>query len=467
MAEEPLKQLRSRASLALRNGDFDTALAAYRTLAKREPRNHIWSQRRAEIYCQLGRNTQAMKGFEHALGIAIDESEILGAIAICKQILELDPDHAGALDRLHLLYSEPAGPSAMSTPSDSHDDDHDVTEVIADVEPPLEDAPLEEVLLTQTIPGASRHTTLNPDESGIMEIPLVEPADPQVASKQDAVAGAREQLLATPLFGSLDATSLRDVVKQVKLVTLREGEVLFHQGDPADTLYVVAEGAVVPIAEELPRKKLAVLEAGAFFGEIGLLADLPRNATIEALVDSHLLAIDRKAMWRILKKHRSVLQVMLRFLRDRLVDRLIRTNPLFAAFPAQHRASVARLFQFLEVRKGSTLIEQGRPSQGLFALLAGRAEVIQMDVASDHVLAELLPGELFGEMSLLDDSPARATVMTKSKCWVLTLGRDKLERLMQKNPEVAEFIRGLAIDRENSNLGRSRSGFEPGEPFEA
>ncbi len=450
MAEESLKQLRARASLSLRNSDFDTALAAYRTLAKREPRNALWSQRRAEIYRQLGRNTQAMKGFEHALGIAINAGEILAAIAICKQILEIDPNHNEALDRLHLLYSEPAGPSAMSAqPTRDAGDCHEV-------EPPLDDSPLEEVLLTETIPGASPHTTSRPDQSGIMEIPLVEPAAEAAIDRDDASPGAREQLLATPLFGSLDASSLRDVVEQVELVSLREGDVLFRQGDPADTLYVVAEGAVVPIAEEIPRKKLAVLEAGSFFGEIGLLANLPRNATIEALVDSHLLAIDRKAMWRLLKKHRSVLQVMLRFLRDRLVDRLIRTNPLFAAFPAQHRTSVARLFQFLEVRKGTTLIEQGRPSDGLFALLAGRADVIQMEVASDQVLAELVPGELFGEMSLLTDSPARATVTTTTKCWVLTLGRDKLEHLMQKNPEVREFIGGLASDREIANLGHGK-----------
>ncbi|MDP6979382.1 MAG: cyclic nucleotide-binding domain-containing protein [Myxococcota bacterium] len=457
MAEESLKQLRARASLSLRNGDFDTALAAYRSLAKREPKNPLWSQRRAEIYLQLGRNTQAMKGFEHALDIAINGGEILAAIAVCKQILEIDPDHDEALDRLHLLYSEPAGPSAMSAqPS------NDVG-AVHEVEPPLDDAPLEEVLLTETIPGASPHTTSRPDESGIMEIPLVEPAAPKADGRDAAVIGAREQLLATPLFGSLDASGLRAVVEQVQLVSLDEGDVLFRQGDPADTLYVVAEGAVVPIAEEIPRKKLAVLETGSFFGEIGLLADMPRNATIEALVDSRLLAIDRKAMWRILKKHRSVLQVMLRFLRDRLVDRLIRTNPLFSAFPAQHRAAVARLFQFLEVRKGGTLIEQGRPSEGLFALLAGRAEVIQMDIASDQVLAELVPGELFGEMSLLTDSPARATVTTKTKCWVLTLGRDKLERLIEKNPELREFIRGLTSDREIANLGLGqRPGSESG-----
>jgi len=49
---------------------------------------------------------------------------------------------------------------------------------------------------------------------------------------------------------------------------LEEGEVLFRQGDPADALYVVVDGAVVPIAEEGAPKKLAIFEAGAFFGRM-------------------------------------------------------------------------------------------------------------------------------------------------------------------------------------------------------
>jgi len=466
MAEITTKQLRARASLSLRNSDFDTALAAYGTLAEREPRNPTWPQRRAEIARLLARHDEALTGFERALEIALAEAEILGAIAICKQILELDPGHLEALERLKSLYAEPAGPSAMSAATPQPTDAKAPWEPGGRIEPPLEDSPLEEVLLTETLPGHSTQTALRPEQSGIVEIPLVEASAPPPAKRGDAMAIAREQLLATPLFGALDPASFRHVLEHVELVSLHEGEVLFRQGDPADTLYIVADGAVVPIAEEKPRKKLAVLEAGSFFGEIGLLADLPRNATLEALVDSRLLALDRKAMWRILKSNRSVLQVMLRFLRDRLIDRLIRTSELFASIPAQEREKAARLFKLLEVKRGRTLIEQGRPSPGLYALLAGRAEVIQMDVASDHVLAELGPGEFFGEMSMLAKIPARSSVMTKSKCWVLSLDREGLDRLLATNPEVGEIVRRLACERQTANLGRGRGGFEPGGTFD-
>ena len=58
---------------------------------------------------------------------------------------------------------------------------------------------------------------------------------------------------------------------------LEEDEVLFGQGDPADALYVVVDGAVVPIAEEGAPKKLASLETGALLGRMRTPLDQAGN----------------------------------------------------------------------------------------------------------------------------------------------------------------------------------------------
>jgi CRP-like cAMP-binding protein len=320
-------------------------------------------------------------------------------------------------------------------------------------------------MLTEVLPGAGPDVSSDLDNSGIFEIPLSEVAQSvaSVPNTRSAASGAREQLLNTPLFGSLDAASMRALIKRVKLVSLDEGEVLFRQGDLADTLYVVASGAVIPIAEEDARKKLAVLESGAFFGEIGLMTNQPRNATIQAIVDSRLLAIDRKAMWALIRRHKGVLEVMLRFLRDRLIDRLIRTNPLFGAFPAKERPRIAKHFRFLEVRSGARMIEQGRTAENLFVLLAGSAQVIQMGTDSDKVLAELESGAIFGEMSLLKQAPAVAEVVASSKCWVLALAGDRLLRLIEDNEEAAAIIEEMAETRTEANRDKAPFELTPGQ----
>jgi CRP-like cAMP-binding protein len=454
MAAESLKKLRAQASMALRNGDFEQALAGYRVLEQLEPDNPTWCQRRAEIYERQGLHTKAIKGFEYALGIAINASEIIAAIAICKQILEIDSEHNGALERLHLLYSESHRSFGKA----------DRPEPVLSQDPELDDGPLEEMLLTEALPSAGPDAASNLDDPGIIEIPLVQrPQREHLAPATTAETPTPgEQLMNTPLFGSLDAESLSGLIKLVTIVSLDEGEILFRQGDPADTLYVVADGAVVPIAEEDSRKKLAVLEAGSFFGEIGLMTDRPRNATIQAIVESRLLAIDRKAIWGLIRKHPKVLEVLLCFLRDRLVDRLIRTNPLFETFPSKQRASVAKLFRFLEVRSGATLIEQGRISGDLFALLAGSLQVIKMDIATDKVLATLEPGAIVGEMSVLEQSPAMAAVVAQSKCWVLALSRDRLMRLIANNSEAEAVIKGMAEGRETQNASAARPPVDTG-----
>jgi CRP-like cAMP-binding protein len=162
-------------------------------------------------------------------------------------------------------------------------------------------------------------------------------------------------------------------------------------------------------------------------------------------------------MWSLIRKHPAVLEVMLCFLRDRLVDRLIRTNPLFTTFPANQRASVAKQFRFLEVQAGASLIQQGRVSENLFALLAGSVQVIKMDIDSDKVLANLQPGSIFGEMSVLEEAPAIAGVVAQTKCWVLALSRERLLRLIADNPQAKTVIRDMAEDRESQNADRSKA----------
>jgi CRP-like cAMP-binding protein len=303
-------------------------------------------------------------------------------------------------------------------------------------------------MLTEIVPGAGPAGGDDLGDMGIAEIPLADVVTDSSASAE---------LARTPLFGSLPEESLRGLIERIELVSLKEGEVLFHQGDRADTLYIVAEGAVIPIAEEKGRRKLAVLEPGSFFGEIGLMTNQPRNATITAMVDSRLLAIDRKVMWQMIKKHPPVLQVMLRFLRDRVVDRLLRSNPFFLAFPARDRPAVAKLFRFIEARDGRVLIEEKQPAENLYALLSGTVQVIQMGTDGDKVLAELGPGSLFGEMSLLDTEPAVASVVASGKCWALALSRERLVKLMRGNPEAARIIQELARERISQNEGRLKA----------
>jgi CRP-like cAMP-binding protein len=243
-------------------------------------------------------------------------------------------------------------------------------------------------------------------------------------------------------LGELDSASLHTLISRVRVVLLEEGQILFRQGDAANSLYVIVEGAVVPIAEGERRRKLAVLERGEFFGEIGLMTKQPRNATIEAIVDTKLLAIDRRVLWDLIAKQPSVAKGILRFLRARLIDRQIRTNLFFAAFAHAEREAVARQFRLLEVKDGTRVVEEGKPADGLFVVLSGSLACV--DRERDKEVGKFGLGDVFGGISLLEGQSVGHDVIARGKCWLVVLDEGRFRRILASNPRLARVVRRLA-----------------------
>jgi CRP-like cAMP-binding protein len=264
------------------------------------------------------------------------------------------------------------------------------------------------------------------------EIPLPEP--------RMVGAAAAATLAATPLFAGLAREALESLVERLSLVHLAPGEVLFREGDPGDALYVIAEGELAVQAEGPPRVEMARLGAGAFIGEVALMTDQPRSATVTAVQDAELLRIDRATLAHVLAEHGEVLAAVLRFVRDRLVDRWTRTSPLFRPFADEERARLAALFTFLEVQAGSTLMSAGARPDGLYIVLAGQLVVRRGGVQ----VGVIGPGELIGETALLAGGVFRSDVLARGKALALYLPAATFRELIMTHPQVLQYIGELA-----------------------
>jgi CRP-like cAMP-binding protein len=98
-----------------------------------------------------------------------------------------------------------------------------------------------------------------------------------------------------PLFAGLDEGGLASLAAEMRSRRFRRGEVLFHQGDPGDALFVVTAGAVkisLP-SEEGDEAIIATVHEGEFFGELALLDGAPRSATATALEPTETLVLPR------------------------------------------------------------------------------------------------------------------------------------------------------------------------------
>jgi len=276
------------------------------------------------------------------------------------------------------------------------------------------------------IPEISESTEL--DLSDLEEIPLPQP--------RVIGAAAARALAATPLFAGMPSDALQALVANLQLVSLERGEVLFRAGEPSDALYVIVEGELSVQSPGPPATEMSRLGPGSFLGEVALMTDQPRSATVVCLLPAELLRIDRHTLSRVLANHGDVLRAVLRFVRDRLVDRWMRTSPLFRPFNDAQRIELAARFKFLEIDAGTVVLGTGERPDGLYIVLAGQFLVLR----NGSAVAQLGPGDLIGETALLSGGVFKSDVVARGKGLALCLPAATFREVIMTHPHVLEYI---------------------------
>lgn len=125
------------------------------------------------------------------------------------------------------------------------------------------------------------------------------------------------------LFGALDGAVLSDIQTNLELVTIRGGEVLFHQGDVGDALYLVTNGRLRVSARQHTGEEriLAELGRGETVGEMAILGGDDRSATVTAVRDTNLARLSRESFDRLSAKYPQAIAPM--FIR-KIIERLQR-----------------------------------------------------------------------------------------------------------------------------------------------
>lgn len=119
----------------------------------------------------------------------------------------------------------------------------------------------------------------------------------------------------------------------------------------------------------------------------------------------------------------------------------LKSVPLFSSLSEDARREFAVWVNEMKVSEGKRLVEEGDYAYDLFVIEDGEAEVTR---DGDHV-ADLGPGDFFGEMGVLSKGQRNATVEAKSNMRLLTLSHWDVERLRKKAPDVLDQL-GQAIE---------------------
>ena len=131
-----------------------------------------------------------------------------------------------------------------------------------------------------------------------------------------------------PLFSALDEATAASVRASMVLVKVSKGNTLFKEGDPADRLYVVADGKLKLGTSSADGREnlLSILGPGDMFGELSAFDAGPRTSTATAVTDAKLLSLSHDQVLSLITEHPKVgIQLL-----GRLAQRLRRTNETLA-----------------------------------------------------------------------------------------------------------------------------------------
>lgn len=253
-----------------------------------------------------------------------------------------------------------------------------------------------------------------------------------------------------PLFSQLAREPFMALVGALEQRSFPAGQSLITEGEPGRSMFALVEGRVdvVRQLEGGERRALASLGEGEFFGEIALVSESPRLASVVATRPTLVLELIRTRLDRISLKHPTVGETVQAFYRERLLANVLRSNPVFTALPPAQRQAVARIFELRTVEAGRVIIEQGQKGDALYLLLQGQCTpLFRRPDGRQTAVASLREGDVFGEISLLLGQPASATVRAETPCHLLRLGREPFEQHILSQPGVRAALMRLGTER--------------------
>ncbi|GAA5874820.1 hypothetical protein JCM16303_002997 [Sporobolomyces ruberrimus] len=251
------------------------------------------------------------------------------------------------------------------------------------------------------------------------------------------------------LFRNLDEDQHNDVLNAMKEVTVQAGTEVIVQGAVGDFFYVVEEGSFEVWVRGPPtheytgpgqskthpgdEKKVATYGPGGSFGELALMYNAPRAATVVATSRSTMWALDRVTFRSILVEHTSR--------KRKMYENFLGEVPILQTLNPKERAKIADALEEKVYEEGEAVVIEGEVGKNFYIIESGSAEVTKKrknglpggTTPEEDVLGVLGKGDYFGELALINSAPRAATVRAipgKGRLRVATLGEKAFTRLL-------------------------------------
>eukprot|EP00357_Protocruzia_adherens_P001123 CAMPEP_0115008308 /NCGR_PEP_ID=MMETSP0216-20121206/21827_1 /TAXON_ID=223996 /ORGANISM="Protocruzia adherens, Strain Boccale" /LENGTH=931 /DNA_ID=CAMNT_0002375675 /DNA_START=42 /DNA_END=2837 /DNA_ORIENTATION=- len=237
------------------------------------------------------------------------------------------------------------------------------------------------------------------------------------------------------IFANMSDEDRDQVIKAMRYFTLRANEVVFEQGQSGKSYYILDKGSCSVIINGQVKNKI---RAGEGFGELALLHESSRTATIKTITDSTFWVVDRTTFRRIIEDMSKS-----NYDENRL---FIDSVPLLASLDKPQKDSLAQGLIIQKYAKDQKIVKEGDPGSIFFILKEG---VVSCQKGTKEI-RKMYKGEYFGEQALLYNTTRTLTVVAcdgPAKC--VALGKENLEKILGNKLQDALYhnIQKIAFEK--------------------
>jgi len=255
---------------------------------------------------------------------------------------------------------------------------------------------------------------------------------PKTEGQRSALALAVKHIL---LFRSLDCEQAEAVIDAMFEKRVVKDDYVILQGDDGDNFYVIESGKYNTFVNinGVPTLVHQYDNVGSF-GELALMYNMPRAATIQAATDGVLWAMDRITFRKIVLKSA--------YKRRQLYEALIDSVPILKSLENYERMNVADALVPRNFQDGASIIKEGDSADGMYFIEDGNVSIVKVIDGVEREVNRGTKGGYFGELALLNKKPRAASVIAVGTVKCAFLDTQAFERLlgpcleiMQRNAE--------------------------------
>jgi CRP-like cAMP-binding protein len=253
-----------------------------------------------------------------------------------------------------------------------------------------------------------------------------------------------ELLEELPLFNYFPTELLQMLLTKAHSLQFKKDELIFSQGDVGREIFVLLDGEL-EVRRHLTRdsyEKLGEIHAPSVFGEVAVLQDCLRTASVVATTAVQVLSIPSKSL-RLAANDNHYIRELQSFKTAILVNQFFASAPVFKELPEtviQLFTARGKVEHFLP---GNVVFSQGDPGDSFYLVLRGTVGV----TVNGQPVGKIGQSGFFGEISLIADTPRTGSVLALTDVVTLKVGRESFWEILAHDLRLAVFIENVGENR--------------------